>query len=390
MEPSTERDASRPPIEGRPAQDHKHEMSESTAPMGGGEHGAPASEEDSAARPQNGAVPSRDRAAPAGAARIDGGQTLRKSRLQLSLKDRLLFYLMAGVIHALSLIPDFLLYPLGVAGGFIGYCLDRRHLPIGMKNLAIAFPDQSEGERRRILRASYINLGRGAVEVIRLGGFFHRRLKRRVTYDRFGYWNEVAERHPGRGMIILSAHFGNFELLAPAHSLHGFQINLVHHTQRFLAGDALITYIRERAGVEILRKHAAARAVLKALRRGETVGIPFDQNAKRSEAVFVPFFGEPAATASGLARLVAISGAPVVPAFIVREPNQRSHRIEIQDEVPIQRSADSAADIVENTRRFVKVIEDTVRRYPEQFLWTHRRYRTRPRGMAPLYPPKSK
>ena len=364
-------------------------MDDSIAPAAGGGEGVGASRVD-AAPPRNGAAPSRAAAASTGVARIDGGQTQRKSLLHLGFRDRLLFYLMVGTIHAFSLIPDFLLYPLGIAGGFIGYCLDRRHLPIGMKNLEIAFPEKTEAQRRRILRASYVNLGRGGAEVIRLGGFFYRRLKRRVTYDRFDYWNDIASRNPGRGMIILSAHFGNFELLAAAHSMHGFQINLVHHTQRFLAGDALITFIRERAGVEILRKHSAARAVLKALRRGETVGIPFDQNAKRSEAIFVPFFGEPAATASGLARLVAISGAPVVPAFIVREPNHRSHRIEILDQVPIQRTDDSGADVVENTRRFVKVIEDVVRRYPEQFLWTHRRYRTRPRGMAPLYPPKSR
>jgi KDO2-lipid IV(A) lauroyltransferase len=321
-------------------------------------------------------------------ATIAGQRPLRRSQLDLSFKDRVLFYLMAGILHVLSLIPDFLLYPIGIAIGFIGYCLDRRHIPIGMKNLAIAFPERSAAERRRILRASYINLGRGGAELVRLGGFFSQRLKRRVEYHRFDYWGEVMARHPGRGLLILSAHFGNFELLAAGHAMHGFQINLVHHTQRFLAGDALITFVRERAGVEIIRKHAAARAVLKALRRNETVGIPFDQNAKRSEAVFVPFFNEPAATTSGLARLVAISGAPVVPAFIVREPDMRSHRIEIQDEVPIQRSGDAAADIEENTRRFVKVVEDMVRRYPEQFLWTHRRYRTRPRGMAPLYPPK--
>ena len=313
---------------------------------------------------------------------------LRRSQLDLGLKDRILFYLLAGVLRAISLIPDFLLYPIGVAGGFIGYWLDRRHVRIGMRNLAIAFPERSEAERRRILRASYVNLGRGAAECIRLGGFFYQRLKRRVAYNRFGYWDEIAARYPGRGLLILSAHFGNFELLAPAHAMHGFPISLVHHTQRFLPGDALITFMRERTGVEVIRKHSAARAVLKALRRGEMVGIPFDQNAKRSEAIFVPFFNEIAATTSGLARLVAISGAPVVPVFIVREPNKRTHRIEIQDEIPIQRSGDAGADIVENTRRFVKVIEETVRRYPEQFLWTHRRYRTRPRGMAPIYPPK--
>ena len=332
--------------------------------------------------------PAEGEAASTIAASTEGKRRLRRSQPQLGVKDRVLFYLMAGLLHALSLIPDFLLYPIGIAFGFIGYCLDRRHIPIGMKNLAIAFPERSEAERRRILRASYLNLGRGAAEIIRLGGFFFKRLKRKVVYDRFAYWGEVAARYPGRGLLILSAHFGNFELLAPAHAMHGFQINLVHHTQRFLAGDALITFVRERAGVEIIRKHAAARAVLKALRRGETVGVPFDQNAKRSEAIFVPFFNEIAATTSGLARLVAISGAPVVPAFIVREPNMRSHRIEIQDEVPIQRSGDADADVAANTRRFVKVIEDMVRRYPEQFLWTHRRYRTRPRGTAPIYPPK--
>jgi KDO2-lipid IV(A) lauroyltransferase len=313
------------------------------------------------------------------------GRTLHKSNLRLDSKSRAIFYLMTAILHALSLLPDFILYQLGVIGGFLGYCLDRRHVKIGMKNLSIAFPERSEAERRRILRASYINLGKGGAEYVRLGGFFHTRLRDRVRYERFDYWEEVMRKYPGKGLLVLSAHFGNFELMACAHAMHGYQINLVHHTQRFLAGDALMTFARERCGVEILRKHSAARAVLKALRSGDLVGVPFDQNAKRSEAVWVPFFGEPAATASGLARLVAISGAPVVPAFIVREPDGRHHRIEIQDEVPIQRTGDAEADVLENTRRFVKTIEDIVRRYPEQFLWTHRRYRTRPRGLPPIY-----
>ncbi|MGO9058061.1 MAG: lysophospholipid acyltransferase family protein [Candidatus Binataceae bacterium] len=310
----------------------------------------------------------------------------RETGLHLGIKDRIISWLITRALYLFSLIPDFLLYPIGIAGGFIGYQLDRRHHVIGLRNLAIAFPERSEAERRRILRASYVNLGRGAAEYVRMAGFFHRRLKARVTYNRLDYWDDLKRRHPGRGLLILSAHFGNFELLAVAHAMHGYQISLVHHTQRLLAGDAVMTFVRERAGVEIIRKHSAARAVLKALRRGETVGIPFDQNAKRSEAVFVPFFNETAATTSGLARLAALSGAPVVPVFIIREPDMRSHRIEIGDEIAIERSGDPKADIEDNTRRFVKAIEDVVRRHPEQFLWTHRRYRTRPRGMAPIYP----
>jgi len=307
------------------------------------------------------------------------------AELKLDFWSRALFHLMVGVMHGLSLIPDFILTALGIAGGFVGYLLDRRHVKIGLRNLAIAFPERSEAARRRILRASYLNLGRSAAEYVRLGGFFYKRLRRRVAYRRFDYWEEVRRRYPGKGVLVLTAHFGNFELLPAAHAMYGNPISLVHHTQRFAAGDALMTFVRERAGVTVIRKHAAARAVLRALRRGEIVGIPFDQNAKRSEAIFVPFFNEIAATSSGLARLVAISDAPVIPVFIVRDPSRRTHRIEIQDEIRVQRTSDPAADIEENTRRFVKAVEDMVRRYPEQFLWTHRRYRTRPRGMSPVY-----
>ena len=305
--------------------------------------------------------------------------------LKLGRKDWLLFQLMRAAVMAFSLLPDFILYPLGVLGGQLGYLLDRRHVAIAMVNLAIAFPERSESDRRRIVRVSYLNLGRGGAEYVRLAGFFHRRLIGRVAYERFQYWDELKRLYPGRGIVVLSAHFGNFELLAAAHALHGHQITLVHHTQRFVAGDALMTWVRERAGVDVVRKRSAARAVLKALGDGQLIGVPFDQNAKRGEAVFVPFFGEPAATSRTLARLVRKSEALVVPVFIVREADNRHHRIVIQDLIPLQQSADAEADVEENTRRFLGPIEEIVRRYPEQFLWQHRRYRTRPRGMAPLY-----
>lgn len=304
---------------------------------------------------------------------------------EMSAVERALFYAMVAVLHLLSLLPDFVLRRLGEAGGSLGYLLDRRHVKIGMRNLKIAFPEKSEGARRRILRASYVNLGRGSAEFIRLGGFFYRRQLRRVSCEHLDYLNDILQRNADRGLVVLTAHFGNFELLAAAKSVIGRPITLVHHTQRFLPADALLTFVRERAGCEVIRKHSAARAVLKLLRSGRLVGAPFDQNAKRSEAVWVPFFGEPAATSSGLARVVAISGAAVMPAFMVRQPDLVHHKIVIEHEVPVQRSRDAQADIEENTARFTAAVEAMVRRYPEQFLWTHRRYRTRPRGAAPIY-----
>ena len=313
-----------------------------------------------------------------------------KSRLVLGANDRIIFWMLAGAIHALSILPDFILYPLGVVGGWLAYHLDRRHIGIGMRNLEIAFPERSENERRRILRDSYLNLGRSGAEYIRLAGFFHSRLKNRVTYAGLDHLYEAQRKHPGKGVLALSAHIGNFELLAPAHAMHGYPTSLVHHTQRFVAGETLLTFVRERAGVHIIRKHKAAREVLRTLRRGEVIGIPFDQNAKRSEAIWVPFFGELAATPSGLARLAMLSGAPVHPVFIVRQPDRRSHVIEISSEIEPQLTADTAADVLENTRRYQKAIEDAVRKYPSQWLWTHRRFRTRPvRGMPSLYDRKN-
>jgi Kdo2-lipid IVA lauroyltransferase/acyltransferase len=309
----------------------------------------------------------------------------RSQPLDLDLKSKLLFWLFSATLHALSLIPDFILYPLGVVGGKLAYRFDRRHIRIGLKNLAIALPGRSAAERERILRESYVNMGRSAAEYVRLGGFFYRRLKRRVMYQGLAHFARALRSKPGTGALILTAHFGNFELLLAAHALHGYQIGLVHHTQRFLAGDALMTFVRERAGVDIIRKHSAARAVLRAIKDGDLVGIPYDQNAKRSEAVFVPFFGEPAATAGAVPRLAMISGASVVPVFMVRQPDKRHHRIVIREAITLQRSGDTDADVLENTRRFVRAVEEVVREYPEQFLWTHRRYRTRPRGLPPIY-----
>ena len=310
----------------------------------------------------------------------------KSTRIKLGTKDSIIFWLMVATMHLVSLLPDFILYRVGILGALIFHRFDHRHRKIGIRNLEIAFPEKSAAERERILRGSYINLGRTGAEYIRLGGFFYRRLARRVTYNRLDIWNKVHPKYPGKGALILTAHFGGFELLPAGHALHGFQISLVHHTQRFLPWDDLVSFIRERAGVQIIRKHTAAREMLRALKRGDIIGIPLDQNAKRSEAVWVPFFGEMAATPGGFDRLAMMAGAPVVPVFIVRQPDGVTHVIEIFEEIPQQRTGDRDADAMVNTARYQKAIEEMVRRYPEQWLWTHRRYRTRPvSGTPSLY-----
>jgi lauroyl/myristoyl acyltransferase len=134
--------------------------------------------------------------------RISRGR-LSVAELKLNVSSRILFRLMLGVLHVLSLLPDSVLYSFGIVFGYLGYRIDRRRGEIGMRNLAIAFPEREKRERRRILRASYVNLGRCGAEYVRLGGFFYRSLRKRVTYnDHLEYWNEIQQRHSSTGVLV--------------------------------------------------------------------------------------------------------------------------------------------------------------------------------------------
>jgi KDO2-lipid IV(A) lauroyltransferase len=180
---------------------------------------------------------------------------------------------------------------------------------------------------------------------------------------------------PGRGVLLLTAHLGNWELLAAAHVLTGRPLSEVVRPLDQPVLDRLVARLRRRTGVEVIPKQRGLRGILDALRRGRMVGILLDQNASRAEGVFVPFFGTPASTSRGMALAALRSGAPVLPVFIRRGPDGR-HRVQIQPEVlrPVNR------DPTAFTAALTAAIEAEVRRVPEQWLWAHRRWRTRPPG----------
>jgi len=185
--------------------------------------------------------------------------------------------------------------------------------------------------------------------------------------------------------VILTAHFGNWELLAYAHGLLGHPITLVHRPMRNRVFDEAITAVRARAGTRAIKKKAAAKEALRTLKQHGIVAIPADQNQTHAFGVFVDFFGTPACTTAGPARLAMLTGAPVYPVFLVREGESHRHRIEVWPEVEMQRSGDRDADIRTNTQRCTAVIEALIRRYPEQWIWFHKRWKTRPHGAPRLY-----
>ena len=143
--------------------------------------------------------------------------------------------------------------------------------------------------------------------------------------------------------------------------------------------------MRERAGTRGIRKKAAAKEALRTLKTGGILVIPTDQNQTASYGIFVDFFGKAACTSPGAARLAMITGVPVFPAFLVREGESGRHRLIMLPEVEMVSTGNREADIVTNTQRCATIIEDMIRRYPEQWIWFHRRWNTRPAGEPPIY-----
>jgi len=259
---------------------------------------------------------------------------------------------------------------------------DRR---VALVNLAIAFPEKSPAEHRRILRASCRNLGRVAVEFCHLPRLDARTINDVLTFADRGAWHRALARADERGAVIVTAHFGNWELLAYAHGLLGHPITLVHRPMHNPLFDDAITAIRAGAGTRAVKKKAAAKEALRALKRHSILVIPTDQNQTFSAGVFVDFFGKLACTSPGAARLAMLTGAPVLPVFLVREGESAHHRVEVLPEIEMVNSGDRVADIVTNTQRCSTVIEAIIRRYPEQWIWFHKRWKTRPVGEPRLY-----
>lgn len=293
---------------------------------------------------------------------------------------------MRAVAAALGRLPLWLALRVAEVLGFLAWLVDRPHRRIGMINLGLAFPEKSLRERRRILRASFLNLARMGAELAHLPRLDDVRLRRMVRFADEQWWAEAVRRERSTGVLALSGHFGNWELLVYAHGRRGYPVTMVHRAMRNPLVDRWFNALRARAGTRLLRKSRAGFDVLRALRDKQLLVLPFDQNSTRGLGVFVPFFGVAASTNSGLARIALRTGAPVVPVFIVREGATARHVVHVGPVLTAETTGDFAADVRRNTERFSRVFEDAVRRHPEQWLWMHKRWRTRPPGEPRIYP----
>jgi KDO2-lipid IV(A) lauroyltransferase len=246
------------------------------------------------------------------------------------------------------------------------------------ENLAAAFPEKGEAEISQIARASAETLGAAFVEFLQISAMSEAEIRSRIRV--VGEENLQAARARGKGVFILSAHFGGWELGAIRAGLMGEPIAPVVRPLDNPLLEQELARRRTRLGNRLISKHDAARDILQALRRAETVAILIDQNVLAREAIFVPFFGRLAATTPALALLQRKSGAPVVPVFTWPEGGGR-YRLEFEKPIfaeEFQRISDRAAAALAATARYMEATEAAVRGDPAAWLWMHNRWRTRP------------
>jgi heptosyltransferase-2 len=283
--------------------------------------------------------------------------------------------LVAFLAKVLGWLPESAAYALGEWAGRLAFRLDRRHRAVTVENLTRAFPGAySPAEIEALARSVFENLGRTAVDVARFD-----RLPTRWNRDALrveGCEGLREARQRGKGVLLLGAHFGPWELLPLIVAIWHEPFLIVARPLDNPWLDDLFTALRERGGNRVVRKRDAVKAIQEVLRRGETVGILIDQHISEKEGVVVPFFGRPASTVFAPALIAMRSGAAVVPFGITREGRGRYH-VWFAEEVPVRRTGNFRADLVENTARFTAAIETRIRQRPEQWFWVHRRWKTR-------------
>jgi KDO2-lipid IV(A) lauroyltransferase len=298
-------------------------------------------------------------------------------------RERLEYWPVWFFLKAMGILPRPLARAIGISLGLIVYRLHGKLRRVGMRNLTLAFPEMPLKEKRRILRGVYISLGRQLAEVCLFPRYTRENVTQAVVYDGVENFERAFAR--GKGVLFLTAHFGGWELSAFAHSLQGHPLSIVMRSLDNPRVDRLIQSYRMMHGNRTVDKDDFVRGLLAAMRNGEVVGILMDTNMTPPQGVFVDFFGTPAYTASGLARIALRTDAAVIPTFTIWDAKLGKYRLRFDPAVALVRTDDNEKDIVSNTANFTKVIEDYVRRYPEQWLWVHRRWKTRPEGEGPLY-----
>ena len=314
---------------------------------------------------------------------LAGTDTGKKTTGATTLREAIEYWSVRSLVTVLGALPRGAARLAGRAVGALAYRAFPKLRRTGERNLSLAFSDSTPAWRRATLRALYRSLGWQLAEFCCMSRYNPENTRAFLRYEGLEHWERASAR--GRGVLIVTGHLGAWELSSYYHSLMGHPMSMVIRRLDNSRVDAYVNSIRCRHGNQVLHKDDFARGLIAAMRAGRSVGILMDTNMTPPQGVFVPFFGVAACTASGLARVAAKTGASVLPGFLLWHRDERRYVLHFYPEIAMQRTGDTEADALENTARCTAAIEQVIRAYPEQWLWVHRRWKTRPPGEPPIY-----
>lgn len=280
-----------------------------------------------------------------------------------------------GVIRAMGCVPNGLADLKSRFWGAMWFVLDHKHRRIILENLAIAFSEWLDpGQRRVLARRVMIRLMRMLFEIGRYARFSGEEMSRWVRVEGQEHIRDALAQ--GKGVLVLTAHFGNWEYLPIGADLIQVPLSIVYRPLDFQPLDRVIARLRSKFGAELIpSSRGAMRGILRALAKGRIVAMLMDQNVDWYEGVWVDFFGKPACTNKGMAVIAIKTGAPVVPVFMLPDGDNR-FVITFQPAMHLSVTGDRTSDIETNTALFTQVIEAMIRRHPDQWFWVHQRWKT--------------
>lgn len=248
---------------------------------------------------------------------------------------------------------------------------------VARTNLSFAFPEWTELQREAAINGVFRSIGRLLVGLARFPSLNARNIGEWISYE--GLENYHAAKAEGRGVLVATAHLGNWELSAFSHALMTEPMHVMVRPLDNPLVDGLVEARRMLSGNHLIYKKDAARAVIKALRRNEAVGILIDQNTTPSEGVFIDFFGKQACASSAFVKFAYHSQSPVLPGFALWSEKEKRYILTFHPKVEM------TGNVQQDTQRIHSIFESIIRRHPDQWMWIHRRWKTRPEGEAPLY-----
>ncbi|MEW5802157.1 MAG: lysophospholipid acyltransferase family protein [bacterium] len=306
----------------------------------------------------------------------------KKIKPEAKFRDLISYWLVLSLMKVVHFFPFSASCRMGEFAGTVWFYLDRRHRAITLDNLKRAFGRElSEAQQVDLARKTYRTLGRVLMECISLPSLTAEALRDYVSISGLRHLREAQKQ--GKGILILTAHFGNWELLALAFNLYGFRSSAVARPLDNPYLDRLVKSIRSKYGNQLISKKGAVKEIIRCLAQKGMVGVLIDQNVSSREGVFVDFFGTPASTTPVLAALSQKTGAPVLPIFMVPRKRdngmgENGYVIKIGKPVTLINTGEKERDLIVNTARFTHIIEEHIRAYPHCWFWMHRRWKIRP------------